>query len=80
LNLDINKLFDDVYIRNHSLDEWERKNVISTIMRLRKLLNARTDFTEEHYSMAEDKTLIHVLNELLELYGILFFNSVTENK
>lgn len=71
--LNINKLFDDVLIRKHELEFWEREDIINLIMRIRTLLNAKPDIKKDEYEMGEDETLVYILDRLLEIYGIRFF-------
>lgn len=74
INIDINKLFDDVFVHKHILEHWEREQIINLIMIIRDLINSKNDIKKEEYHMGEDKTITFVLNQLLEIYGLEYFS------
>ena len=73
MDLDINKLFDEVFVYKRPLEFWEREQIINEIMLIRDLIGAKTNVREDEYHTGEDETLVYILHELLEGYGLRFF-------
>ena len=79
MSININTLFDTVFVKKQILEDLERTQIIDQIMLLRKLLNAKRDINKQEYFLAEDKILIYILDQLMEIYGISFFNKIQTN-
>jgi len=75
LTLDINKLFDDVFVHKIPLEYWEREQIVNQIMNLRDLIGAKTNVREDEYHTGEDETLVFLLDQFLEMYALKFFTA-----
>ena len=73
MDFDIHKIFDDVFVYKRTLEYWEREQIINQIMIIRDLLSAKTNIYEDEYHTAEDETIVYILYQLFEMYGLKFF-------
>jgi hypothetical protein len=80
LVLDINKLFDDVFVHKIPLEFWEREQVINQIMRVRDLIGAKKNVREDEYHTGNDETIVFILEQLMEMYALKFFSTKSIEK
>ena len=75
MDFDIHKLFDDVFVYKRTLEYWEREQIINQIMIIRNLLFAKNNVYEDEYHTTEDETIVFILYQLFEIYGLKFFST-----